>query len=97
MYKTSDGGDSWARVARKGAQCFGAAVNPHKPDWVYLCIGEGDASEPGLWLSKDAGKTWKALKEIPFRNAQRVSFDPKDDSVIYVCTFGGSVWRGPAD
>jgi hypothetical protein len=34
---------------------------------------------------------------MPFRNAQRVNFDSKDDSVIYVYTFGGSVWRGPAD
>jgi hypothetical protein len=56
-----------------------------------------DASEPGLWLSKDGGKSWKALEGLPFRYAQRVSFDPKDDSVIYVCAFGGSVWRRPAD
>jgi hypothetical protein len=56
-----------------------------------------DASEPGLWLNKDVCKTWKALEGLPIRNAQRVSFDPKDDSVVYVYTFGGSVWCGPAD
>ncbi|MBP1600351.1 MAG: hypothetical protein H6Q06_502, partial [Acidobacteria bacterium] len=28
---------------------------------------------------------------------QRISFDPADESVIYVDTFGGSVWKGPAD
>ncbi len=33
---------------------------------------------------------------LPFANAQRVRFDPADPSVIYVTTFGGSVWRGPA-
>jgi hypothetical protein len=33
---------------------------------------------------------------LPFANAQRVTFDPEDDSVIYVSTFGGSVWKGPA-
>jgi photosystem II stability/assembly factor-like uncharacterized protein len=97
LYTTSDGGTTWARLARKGDQCFGATVNPHKPDWIYMCLGEGDESGPGLWLSKDRGKSWKALEGLPFRGAQRVSFDPKDDSVIYVCTFGGSVWRGPAD
>jgi photosystem II stability/assembly factor-like uncharacterized protein len=96
LYKTADGGASWARVARKGGDCFGATVCPRRPDWVYLCIAEGD-QEPGLWLSKDAGQTWKALDGMPFRNAQRVTFDPRDDSVIYVSTFGGSVWRGPAD
>jgi photosystem II stability/assembly factor-like uncharacterized protein len=96
LYKTTDGGANWARIARKGGDCFGATVNPRKPDWVYLCIAEGD-TEPGLWLSKDAGKTWKALDQMPFRNAQRVTFDPNDDSVIYVSTFGGSIWRGPAE
>ena len=27
----------------------------------------------------------------------RITFDRKDDSIIYVSTFGGSVWRGPAE
>jgi photosystem II stability/assembly factor-like uncharacterized protein len=96
LYKTSDGGAHWTRIARQGNDCFGATVNPRKPDWVYLCIAEGE-DEPGLWLSKNAGATWKALGGMPFRNAQRVTFDPRDDSVIYVSTFGGSVWRGPAE
>jgi photosystem II stability/assembly factor-like uncharacterized protein len=96
LYKTTDGGTTWTRIARKDADTFGATVHPRKPDWVYLCIAEGDA-QPGLWLSKDAGKTWKPLDGMPFRNAQRVTFDPNDDSIIYVSTFGASVWRGPAD
>lgn len=96
LYKTADGGATWTRVARKGSECFGATVHPRKPDWVYLCITE-NAPDAGLWLSKDAGQTWVAMEGLPFRNAQRVTFDPKDDSVIYVSTFGGSVWKGPAE
>jgi len=96
LYKTSDGGATWSRIARKGPECFGATVHPRKPDWLYLCLTE-DAPGSGLWLSKDAGKSWKALDGLPFRNAQRIAFDPRDDSVIYVSTFGASVWRGPAD
>ena len=38
-----------------------------------------------------------ALQNLLDRNAQRVTFDPKDESIIYVSTFGGSVWRGPAE
>jgi len=96
LLKTTDGGETWAVVAREGSDCFGATISKHHPDWVYLCIAEG-AQDAGLWLSKDAGKTWKALDGLPFRNAQRVTFDPKDPSVIYVATFGGSVWKGPAE
>jgi photosystem II stability/assembly factor-like uncharacterized protein len=96
LYKTTDGGQTWDRVARKGGDCFGATVDPRRPDRVYLCINEGGEG-PGLWLSRDAGRTWTALEGMPFRNAQRVTFDPRDDSIIYVSTFGGSVWRGPAE
>jgi photosystem II stability/assembly factor-like uncharacterized protein len=96
LYRTTDGGGSWIRVARKGPDCFGASVNPKNPESVYMCIAEGDG-EPGLWLSKDKGTTWRAVEGMPFRNAQRVTFDPNDDAIIYVSTFGGSVWRGPAD
>jgi photosystem II stability/assembly factor-like uncharacterized protein len=96
LYKTTDGGQSWTRIARQGPQTFGATINPKRPDWVYMALCEG-AEGPGLWLSKDAGRTWKPMKDLPFRMIQRVSFDPDDDSVIYVSTFGGSVWKGPAE
>ncbi len=96
LYKTTDGGVSWSRIVRRSSECFGATIHPRKPDWVYMCLTE-QSEGCGLWLSKDAGKTWKALAGLPFRNAQRVTFDPRDDSIIFVSTFGASVWRGPAE
>jgi photosystem II stability/assembly factor-like uncharacterized protein len=96
LYKTSDGGVTWSLIARKGPETFGATVHPKRPDWVYMCLTES-APGPGLWLSKDAGKSWKPFLGIPFRNIQRVSFDEADESQVYVNTFGGSIWKGPAD
>ena len=96
LYKTTDGGQTWRRVARKGPKAFGATVHPKRPDWVYLNICE-NTDQPGLWLSKDAGETWEPFWGIPFSMIQRVSFDPDDDSLIYVCTFGGSLWKGPPE
>lgn len=95
LYKTTDGGGSWTRVARQGGDCFGATVDPRNPDRVYLCLAEG-GSECGLWRSEDAGRTWSPVEDLPFRHAQRVSFDRADPSVLYVSTFGASAWRGPA-
>ena len=50
----------------------------------------------GLWLTRDRGQTWAAFDSLPFSNIHRVVFDPADERRIYVTTFGGSVWHGPA-
>ncbi len=95
LYRTTDGGKSWRRVARKGPEHFGAYFDPRRPGWVYMTLTEG-APGPSLWLSSDGGDTWQALDSFPFTNTQRVEFDPTDPGVIYVTTFGGNVFRGPA-
>lgn len=96
LYKTTDGGQTWRRIARKGTGTFGATVHPRRPGRVYMTLCEGSAG-PALWLSDDAGQTWKPFRGLPFQNVQRVGFDPDDDSLIYVSTFGGSLWKGPAE
>jgi len=93
LYRTTDGGKTWKRVARRGSEHFGAYFDPKRPNWVYMTLTEG-APGPSLWLSRDSGDTWRAIDSFPFANTQRVEFDPKDPSVIYVTTFGANVFRG---
>ncbi len=93
LYRTKDGGKSWTLLARKGPEHFGAYLDPRRKGWIYATLTEG-APRGGLWLSRDGGKTFQELSGLPFANAQRVQFDPEDDQVIYVTTFGGSVWKG---
>src|SRR5579883_1854974 len=95
LYRTTDGGATWTRLARQGSEHFGAYLHPKKKGWIYMTLCEG-APGSGLWLSKDDGATWTAMDGLPFSNVQRVTFDPANENVIYVTTFGGSVWRGPA-
>ena len=59
-----------------------------------MTLTEG-APDAGLWLTRDNGLTWEAFNDLPFSNIQRVAFDPSDYNIIYVATFGGSIWRGP--
>lgn len=96
LYDSRDGGDSWRRIARQCPQHFSAAFSPHHPGWIYMTLCEG-APGPALWLSKDDGGTWTPFSSLPFRNAQRVAFDPADPQVIYLTTFGASVLKGPAE
>ena len=46
--------------------------------------------------STDRGETWTRIRGFNFKWGQRVIPDPVDASKIYVTTFGGSVWHGPA-
>ncbi len=94
LYLTSDGGSSWQRIGRQGRQTFGGYFHPKFPGWIYMTLTEGSTGA-GLWLSRDQGQTWQPFSGLPFSNIQRVTFDPKDLAVIYVTTFGGSVWKGP--
>ena len=100
-YKTTDGGKSWRRILRDAdfakrrgpgfVHAMNVRLHPEDPDRVYVCAGHG------LWMSRDAGKTWRWFGDLPFSGAQNVAFDPKDTAVMYVTTFGGGVWRGPAE
>jgi hypothetical protein len=95
LYLTEDSGQTWRRIARQGPQTFGGYFHPKHPDWLYMTLTE-DAPGAGLWVSRNSGKSWQPFADLPFSNVQRVEFDPANDEVIHVTTFGGSVWRGPA-
>jgi len=96
LYRTTDGGVTWQRVAREGPQHFGAYFHPARPGWLYMTLTEG-APGHSLWLSQDNGDTWRPMESFPFTNPQRVEFDRADPDTIYVTTFGASVLRGRAD
>jgi photosystem II stability/assembly factor-like uncharacterized protein len=94
LYRSDDGGKTWQCIGREGRQTFGGYFHPKHDGWIYMTLTEG-APSTGLWLTRDNGQTWKAFGDLPFSNIQRVMFDPSDDTLMYVTTFGGSVWRGP--
>jgi photosystem II stability/assembly factor-like uncharacterized protein len=95
LYRTQDGGITWARIGRQGRQTFGGYYHPDHPEWIYMTLTEG-APGAGLWLSKDNGKSWQPFNGLPFANIQRITFDPSDHDKIFATTFGGSVWQGPS-
>ena len=69
---------------------FCVAVHPRNPRLIYF-----SAFTHGLFLSEDAGDTWREVQGIPFTGAQRVTFDPVKQGTIWVTTHGGGVWKGP--
>jgi hypothetical protein len=48
------------------------------------------------YRSEDQGNTWDRIKGFNFKWGKRVQPDPRDPDKIYIITFGGGVWHGPA-
>ena len=100
LHRTVDGGITWTTLfSRKDRyHYFGVYFHPLHKDWLYLTGGEGSGeTDPGIYLSKDRGKTWVPFEKIPFRPIQRVDFDPADPAHIYLSTFGSSVLKSSAE
>jgi len=55
-----------------------------------------DTFRGGVAVSTDGGKTWSRIKGYNFKWGYRVILDPADPEKIYITTFSGSVWHGPA-
>jgi hypothetical protein len=95
LYLTDDGGQNWRRIGRQGPQTFGGYFHPTQDPWIYMTLTEG-APGAGLWLSRNQGRSWMAIDDLPFANIQRVEFDPAHPAHLYLTTFGGGIWRGNA-
>lgn len=66
IYKSTDGGDSWKKLAGEGLPSkgvwgrIGVAVSPVRPDRVWAVI---EAEDGGVFRSDDAGATWRRVNE----------------------------------
>ena len=89
---SNDGGASWRNVLVKDQHIYDVTIDPHNPRILYACGFESSA-----WRSADRGETWQRIKGYNFKWGHRVIPDPVDRKKIYITTFGGSVWHGPAE
>ncbi len=49
----------------------------------------------GVWKSTDNGKAWLRIPGYNFKWGHRPVFDPHNEGMLYLTTFGGSVYYGP--
>jgi photosystem II stability/assembly factor-like uncharacterized protein len=98
VFKSLDGGQSWAPVTDKyfGGTIGAIAIASSNPDIVYVGGGEfpirGNVSHgDGVWKSTDAGKTWTSLGLAATRQISRVRVHPTNPDLVYVAA-QGNVW-----
>ncbi|MBX7216893.1 MAG: hypothetical protein K1X90_07940 [Candidatus Kapabacteria bacterium] len=97
LYQTTDRGKNWKLLLdlpskpNNTNRVTSCAVNPKDPNQMYVTT-ETD----GLWYTsnlKSANPTFTQLAEYPFRQPERVFFNPYNDEV-WVSSFGHGLRRG---
>jgi len=91
LLRTGDGGRTWKQVFDERAHVYAAAVDPHQPSTVYL-----NTFDSGAYRSDDRGESWTRLGGYNFKWGHRPVPDPRNPGMLFLTTFGGSVYYGPA-
>ncbi|HET7296944.1 MAG TPA: glycosyl hydrolase, partial [Gemmatimonadales bacterium] len=98
VWKTVDGGDSWEAVFKdQPTSSIGAiALAPSNPNVVWVGTGEGNPRNDvvdgnGVFMSPDAGKTWRFMGLGDVGQITRIVIDPADPDVVFVGALG-HVW-----
>jgi photosystem II stability/assembly factor-like uncharacterized protein len=91
IFLSTDAGATWRNVLPEAQHVYDVTVDPRDPKLLYAC-----GFDQAAFRSTDRGETWTRVRGYNFKWGQRVIPDPADAAKIYVTTFGGSVWHGPA-
>jgi hypothetical protein len=91
LYKTTNRGVSWTRIVTLNG-VTSVTFNPSDQNEAYMTT-----ETRGLWFSSNmrtATPTFAAVSSYPFRQPERVFFNPFNPSEIWVTSFGGGVRVG---
>ena len=92
VYRSRDGGRSWARVGLESSQHIGRIlVDPRDSDVVFVAA-EGplwaSGAERGVYKSTDGGESWNAVLEIDENTGVTdLEFDPSNPDVLYAAAY----------
>lgn len=92
VYKSIDGGKSWANVGLGDTSQIGKVrVDPRNPDIVYVAaVGHpyGPNEERGVFRSHDGGRSWQKVLYINDKTgAVDLAMDPQDSLTLYATTW----------
>ena len=97
VWKTSDAGETWKRLEGGLPDGVvgrvGIAVSPVNPDRVWVIQEAEDEKKGGLYMSEDAGASWKRVnRDHNYRQRawyySRIFADPRSEHTVYVLNTG---------
>jgi photosystem II stability/assembly factor-like uncharacterized protein len=90
IFVSDNDGKSWKQVMHEDQHIHDITYDPRNRTF-YACGFNGSA-----YRSKDDANSWERIKGYNFKWGKRVDPDPRDPEKIFIVTFGGGVWYGPA-
>jgi photosystem II stability/assembly factor-like uncharacterized protein len=92
VYVSDNGGKTWRPLYTQSQHVYDLTIDPYNPDILYI-----SGFDAGAFRSTDRGEHWTKINGYNFKWGHRVIPDPNDPTQIYITTYGGGVWHGPAD
>jgi photosystem II stability/assembly factor-like uncharacterized protein len=90
IFLSKDDGKTWIPILQKDQHIHDITYDRRNKTY-YACGFNGSA-----YRSEDKGETWTRIKGYNFKWGKRVEPDPSNPDKIFIITFGGGVWHGPA-
>jgi photosystem II stability/assembly factor-like uncharacterized protein len=90
IFLSTDAGKSWQSNFSRGQHVYDLALD-QRSGTLYA-----SGFDQAAWRSNDRGANWTRIRGFNFKWGHRVIPDPSNPDLIYVTTFGGGVWHGPA-
>jgi photosystem II stability/assembly factor-like uncharacterized protein len=90
IFRSANDGKTWEHVLKNDQHIHDITYDA-RIDVFYACGFNGNA-----YRSEDSGKSWNRIKGYNFKWGKRVEPDPSTPDKIFIITFGGGVWYGPA-
>jgi photosystem II stability/assembly factor-like uncharacterized protein len=90
IFTSADDGKSWKQTMQQDQHIHDITYDLRVKTF-YACGFNGSA-----YRSENAGDSWTRINGYNFKWGKRVEPDPRDPGRIFVVTFGGGIWYGPA-
>jgi photosystem II stability/assembly factor-like uncharacterized protein len=92
VIKTEDGGNSWKNIFDDRVRVNSAGMDPADHKVIYI-----NTFQNAAYRSADAGGSWKRIEGYRFKWGQRAVPDINNPGMLFLTTYGGSVFYGPAE
>ncbi|MEN8227011.1 MAG: hypothetical protein ABFS38_02570 [Bacteroidota bacterium] len=91
VIKTEDGGVSWEQVFDERIRVNSAGIDPDRSETIFI-----NTFQNAAYRSDNSGNSWSRLEGYRFKWGQRAIPDINHPGMLFLTTYGGSVYYGPA-